>query len=463
VSSPYDINPNPRYFNFGGKLAPVPRETEPVRLPCETRLTHPKLVTDTTLRDGAQDPCFALFPNEAKLRYFDLLHQLDNGTGAIDSVEVFIYQKRDLWVLEQLLDRGYDYPRVTTWLRATPKDVKELVTVANGRVKETGLLAPCSDHQILDRQGYRSKEEAADKYATAILGVFARGLTPRVHLEDATRADVEGWVIPFMRRLVNETEGRVLFRVCDTVGLGSPDPYASLPLGIPRLVATLSDAVEAELEFHGHNDFGLATANTMAALRYGCRRANCAFGGLGERTGNTPLEQVIAGYVREYGDPGFDLEALGEMAALIEKEVVPLNPKQPLVGSGIFRTQAGLHQTGVAQQADAPGGLIYLPFAPSILGREEEELHRIGGLSGMDGIVSVLNHHVNGSGTSGGRPPLTRTSRAAKYVYDRVQQAYDGRYDLDARRHVDYRTSFFEPEELARLADDYRLREENEE
>ena len=74
-------------------MPPVPMEADPAPLP--TTDDEPKLITDTTLRDGAQDSRFPLFPNEARLRYVDLLHQLDNGTGRIDAIETFIYQKRD--------------------------------------------------------------------------------------------------------------------------------------------------------------------------------------------------------------------------------------------------------------------------------------------------------------------------------------------------------------------------------
>ncbi len=98
--SRYQVNPARKYFNFGGRLPPVEMEATPAEIPVPGPHTHPKLITDTTMRDGAQDPCFAILPNETKLKYFDLLHQLDNGTGTIDAVEVFIYQKRDLWVLD---------------------------------------------------------------------------------------------------------------------------------------------------------------------------------------------------------------------------------------------------------------------------------------------------------------------------------------------------------------------------
>ena len=131
------------------------------------------------------------------------------------------------------------------------------------------MLASSSDHHIFDRLSFRSKEEAIDRYMAPILNACENGITPRVHLEDATRADIHGWVLPFMSRVVEETGGKALFRVCDTLGIGVPDPYAGLPTGIPRLISTLSGAFGAELEFHGHNDFGYATANSMAAFRYG--------------------------------------------------------------------------------------------------------------------------------------------------------------------------------------------------
>ena len=449
----YPINPERKYFNFNGGIPPLLREKTPADIPVEGPRNFPKLITDTTMRDGAQDPCFAIFPNEAKLKYFDLLHRLDNGTGIIDCVEVFIYQKRDLWTLEKLLEREYDFPRITTWTRATPKDIRDLVKVSNGKIKETGILASASDHHIFDRLNFRSKEEAAERYLAPIITACENGIVPRVHLEDATRSDIEGWVIPFMARVTEETKGKALFRVCDTLGVGSPDPYAALPFGIPRLVSTLSRLSGAELEFHGHNDFGYATANSMAAFRYGCKKVNAAFGGLGERTGNAPLEQVVVNYIREYGNPGLKLEVLAEMADLMQSEVISIGEKQPIIGSSVFTTQAGLHQTGISRQSQAPGGLIYLPFDPQLVGRSNVELNRIGALSGMDGIISVLNGKREDSAIR-----LTGVSKLAKLVYDHVHESYDGHHHEVHNCYVDYRTTFFDAEELNRIADQYEER-----
>ena len=444
------VNPERVYFNYKGGFPPVSLDAgKPASIPAETAVTHPKRITDTTMRDGAQDPRFALFPHQAKLKYFDLLHRLDNGTGRLDNVEVFIYQKRDVWALEKLLERGYEFPRVTTWTRATPKDIRLLVKVSQGKVEETGMLASASDHHIFDKLKHRSKEVAIEKYLVPIMTAVENGIRPRVHLEDVTKADIHGWVIPFMNRVIKETEGKARFRLCDTMGWGVPDPCAGLPTGIPKLVTELLAATGAEMEFHGHNDFGLATANSVAAWMYGCNRVNAAFGGLGERTGNTPLEQMVAALVRLYGDPGLDLTALAEIAELIDTEVFPVPAKAPLVGRDIFTTQAGLHQSGVAKHDEAPGGLIYLPYTSSVVGREQDELHRVGGVSGMDGLVAILNEELAARGEEKRYSLVSRTVLA---LYNMVHESYDGKWDDEAGQCVGARKTFFEADELLEAA-----------
>jgi isopropylmalate/homocitrate/citramalate synthase len=444
------VNTERVYYNYGGLLPPVTLEPQPVSPP-DPDSAFPKLITDTTLRDGAQDSRFAIFPAETRLRYYDLLHRLDNDTGAIYAVEAFIYQKRDVWTLEKLLERGYAWPRVTTWTRATPKDVKLLVEVSQGRVKETGMLASASDHHIFDKLGYASKEEAIEKYLQPIRTALEHDIVPRIHLEDCTRADIFGWVIPFMQRVIDESKGIAKFRICDTIGWGSPDPYASLPWGIPRLFTTLRAETGAELEYHGHNDFGLATANSIASWRYGGQKVNVAFAGLGERTGNTSLEQMLAALIRHYGDPGLDLPALEEMKLLIDSEVTPLPDRAPIIGE-VFTTTSGIHQAGIGRQDDAPGGLIYLPFAASLFGRNELELSRVGSLSGAEGIISVLNREMERTGRE---QRFGVASRVVKQIYDRIQDEYDGQYDERDGHWVNSRRSFFTSEDILALAREF--------
>ncbi len=438
------------YFNYEGGLPHVnTSENRSATLPPLSDTAYLKRITDTTLRDGAQDPRFALFTHEAKLSYFDLLHKLDNGAGRIENVEVFIYQARDRWVLDKLLSRGYDFPQVTTWTRATPKDIRLLVKITEGRIRETGMLASASDHHIFDKLKHRSKQSAIEKYLSPIMTAVENGIRPRIHLEDITKADIKGWVIPFIQRVLDETSGRACFRLCDTMGWGVPDPYAHLPSGIPQLVSIIKAETGAEMEFHGHNDFGLATANSIAAWAYGCNRVNTAFGGLGERTGNAPLEQMVAALVRMEGNPGLNLEVLAEMAELIDNQVCSLPAKAPIVGRDIFTTQAGLHQSGVQLQSEAPGGLIYLPYSSSFVGRGQEELHRIGAVSGMDGLVAILNDELKSRGED---KRYSLVSRTVLGVYEKVHDAYNGTWDESKDQFVNPRRNFFEPDELLELA-----------
>ncbi|MEX0751020.1 MAG: hypothetical protein WD359_09455, partial [Dehalococcoidia bacterium] len=100
------VNAERVYYNYGGGLPPVELDPEPALPLSQQQDDLPKLITDTTLRDGAQDSRFAIFPSDVRLKYYDLLHRLDNNLGAIYAVEAFIYQKRDVWTLEKLLERG---------------------------------------------------------------------------------------------------------------------------------------------------------------------------------------------------------------------------------------------------------------------------------------------------------------------------------------------------------------------
>jgi isopropylmalate/homocitrate/citramalate synthase len=160
---------------------------------------------------------------------------------------------------------------------------------------------------------------------------------------------------------------------------------------------------------------------------------------------------MVAALVRHYGDPGFDLTALEEMRQLVDRDVIELNDRLPLIGE-VFTTTAGIHQAGVGRQDDAPGGLIYLPFAASLFGRKEVELSRIGSLSGSEGIISVLNRELERSGSE---TRVKETSRVVKLIYDRIQEEYDGQFDAQHDHWVNSRRAFFTSEDIITLAREF--------
>jgi isopropylmalate/homocitrate/citramalate synthase len=141
---------------------------------------------------------------------------------------------------------------------------------------------------------------------------------------------------------------------------------------------------------------------------------------------------------------------LAEMKRTVEEHLTPLAATAPIIGD-VFTTQAGIHQAGVAKQAAAPGGLIYLAYEPATVGSERAERSVVGALSGSEGIVAILNREAEARGLDA---RFSSTSRVVKEIYDRVQAAYDGTYDSSADVWLNYRTTFFQPGEIWQIAVD---------
>jgi isopropylmalate/homocitrate/citramalate synthase len=167
---------------------------------------------------------------------------------------------------------------------------------------------------------------------------------------------------------------------------------------------------------------------------------------------------MVAAMVRLYGNPGMNLNVLAEIAELIDSEVCPISSHAPLIGKAIFTTHAGLHQTGVERQHDAEGGLIYLPYSASVVGRKREKFHRVGGLSGNDGMVAILNQELKAAGEEKRYSLLSQTIR---WLYEKVHEAYDGTWDEKEGKFVNPRTKFFEPHELMEMAREFERRSQD--
>lgn len=274
---PYDAPP--RIKLDGVQVAPAP--------------ARDMFITDSTFREGRQArPPFE--PKEA-LALFDRLHRLSGPDGVIRQSEFFIYTKSDRRLVELCRSKGYRFPAVTGWVRATPEDMKLAVDTG---LKETGILTSVSDYQIyLKLRSTRKK--AADGYLRAVNMALDRGLLPRCGFEDVTRADIYGFCIPFAQALMKlreESGMDVKIRLSDTLGLGITYPGAALPRGVPALIrAFIEDAGVPEhlLEWHGHNDFHHALINASSAWLYGCGGVSGTLNGWGERTGTASIEDLL--------------------------------------------------------------------------------------------------------------------------------------------------------------------------
>ncbi len=324
-------------------------------------------ITDTTFRDGQQSrPPYSV---QQIVDLFTLEHRLDGGSGLIRQSEFFLYSPKDRQAVEACLDLGFDYPQVTGWIRAVKSDFK---LVKEMGLKETGILTSCSDYHVFLKLK-KTRKQAMEQYLDIVRSALEEGIRPRCHFEDITRADFYGFVVPFsieLMRLRQQSGIDVKIRLCDTMGFAVPWAEATLPRSVPKLVhGMIHDAgVPGELlEWHGHDDFHKVLVNPATAWLYGCCACNSSLLGIGERTGNTPLEAMVieAAQIKGMSDK-VNYAVITEIAEYYAREIgyeVPTN--FPLVGRDFNVTKAGIHADGLLKSEE-----IYNCFdTQAILGR----------------------------------------------------------------------------------------------
>ncbi len=400
-------------------------------------------ITDTTFRDGQQST--SPFTVKQIVDLFRLISRLGGPKGLVRQSEFFIYSQKDKDALRACQDLGLKYPEITTWIRANEKDF-ELVKAAG--VQETGILVSCSDYHIFKKMNL-TRRQALDKYLGIVKSALSYGIRPRCHFEDITRADFYGFVVPFaeeLMRLSEESGIPVKIRMCDTMGFGVNYPGVTLPRSVPGIVYGIhhyAGVPSAQLEWHGHNDFYKVVTNAATAWLYGASAVNCSLLGIGERTGNCPLEVMAVEYASLRGTlDGMDLTAVTEIAEYFEKEInyiVP--PKTPFVGRAFNSTRAGIHADGMLKNEE-----IYNIFdTAAILNRPARVA--VDKTSGLAGIAFWLNDYYK-------LPEEYRVDKNDALVV-KMKEAIDKEYEAG-------RNSSFGDDELVNLIyliDSKRIRE----
>ncbi len=311
-------------------------------------------ITDTTFRDGQQaGPPYSV---EQTVKIFEFLHRLAGSTGVIRQSEFFFFSDRDRRAFEACKELNYEFPEMTTWIRASAKDIE---LIKNAGVKETGILTSVSDYHIFLKLN-SDRRKTLDSYLGVVKDILAAGIKPRCHFEDITRADIYGFVLPFaeeLKKLADESKVPIKVRLCDTMGYGLPFVASNLPRSVPKLVYLFKESLgytSEQLEWHGHNDFHLVTANSLAFWLYGGSSINGTLLGFGERTGNTPIEGLLINYISLKGSSeGIDTETITEMAEYFRNEMGTNIPDNfPFVGSKFNVTRAGIHADGVIKNEE---------------------------------------------------------------------------------------------------------------
>lgn len=346
-------------------------------------------ITDTTFRDGQQSR--APYTTEQIVRIYDYMHRLGGPKGKIRQCEFFLYSKKDRDAVYKCLEQGYEFPEITSWIRASKKDFE---LVRDMGLKETGILVSCSDYHIFYKMRM-TRKEAMEHYLSVVRECLEIGVSPRCHLEDITRADIYGYVIPFcleLMKLSKEYQIPIKVRCCDTMGYGVNYAGAVIPRSVQGIIYGLMvhAGVPSEMiEWHGHNDFYKAVSNSTTAWLYGASGVNCSLFGIGERTGNTPLEAMVFEYAQLRGTlDGMDTTVITEMADYYEKEIgYHIPSRTPFVGSNFNVTRAGIHADGLLKNEE-----IYNIFnTQKFLNRPA--MVAVSNTSGLAGIAHWINSY----------------------------------------------------------------------
>ncbi|GGV71555.1 hypothetical protein M3765_04580 [Streptomyces thermoviolaceus] len=324
------------------------------------------ILEDTTLRDGEQTPGVALSA-EKKVKIFNAL--VDAGVRWIEP-GIPTMGGEEVRALKQMLERR-DEVTLIGWNRGVRSDIQRSIDLG---FKAVHIGLPTSDNHLKNsvrRDRTWLLSTAQDMVKTA----KDQGCFVSISAEDIGRTE-PGFLQEYAVAVAEAGADRL--RLSDTIGILSPSQYAERV----RAIASVSDI---DLQAHCHNDFGLAVANTLAAIEAGVRYFHVTVNGIGERAGMADLAQVVMSLRQWHGvDLGIDVSQLTALSRLVAQACgFPTSPWQPVVGPNVFAHESGIHTTGMLRDTST-----FEPFPPDLVGGERKLL--VGKHSGRGVIAHAL-------------------------------------------------------------------------
>ncbi len=322
-------------------------------------------INDTTLRDGEQTAGVAFSADEkisiAKALSDAGVPEMEIGIPVMGSTEI---------ELIQAISSLHLPARLMVWGRMCEADLK---AIASCKVDIVNLSIPVSDIHI-EHKLRRDREWVLAQIREYVPRALDMGLEVCAGCEDASRADTD-----FLLRVAETAQnaGASRLRFADTLGL--LDPFSTY-----SRISRLRQAVDLDLEMHAHNDLGLATANTLAAIRAGATHVNTTVNGLGERAGNAPLEEVVMALRHLYGiETAINTKHFPGISQLVAKASGrPIPSNKSIVGEGVFTHESGIHVDGLIKNPRN-----YETFSPAEVGREHRTV--LGKHSGSHSVIDA--------------------------------------------------------------------------
>ncbi|KZX12541.1 2-isopropylmalate synthase [Methanobrevibacter curvatus] len=326
-------------------------------------------IFDTTLRDGEQSPGIALTVDEK----IQIAKRLDNI--GVNTIEI-------------------GFPAVSEGEKESARKITELEPKADlcglARVVKSDLdaLLDCDLSYVhtfigssqLHRE-YKlkmSKETVIEKAVEAVEYGKEHGLTVEFSAEDATRTDID-YLIELYKSV--ESAGADMINVPDTVGV-------LFPSATKILIERLKEEIKIPISVHCHNDFGLAVANSLAAIEAGANQSHLTINGIGERGGNASLEEFVISLIVAYGIKlNIDTKQLYNLSDYVSKVTgIKIPPNKPIVGGNAFAHESGIHVDGILKNA-----ATYEPIAPELVGHSRKIA--LGKHTGASALKSKLNEY----------------------------------------------------------------------
>lgn len=284
---------------------------------------------DTTLRDGEQAPG-VIFTKKEKMKIARYLNELGVDEVEIGTPAISNDEKR---IIQAIASEGFSY-KTSCWCRANMKDIQEASSLKTTAIN---ISLPVSDIQIetlgKSRDWVISNLKTTTNYASNHFSYVTVGA------QDATRSNID-----FLKEYIYyaEESGANRVRIADTVGISSPLEIQELFLSLTRSFPTM------EFEFHGHNDLGMATANAITAYKSGAKCLSATVNGLGERAGNSVLEELIAYFIYKENNATYNSKIIATLCAYVaDYSGLKLPVNKPLIGKKVHTHESGIHTSAI--------------------------------------------------------------------------------------------------------------------